>query len=132
MNHDKKTAVVIGASPKPERYSNKAVAELIEHGYKVIPINPGGMVIHDFPAVKKLSDVKEKVDVITVYVNPKISSTLEKDIIALAPRLIIFNPGTENPDLEAALENAEIRTLHACTLVLLHTKQFEAHLNARD
>jgi hypothetical protein len=129
MNHDKKTAVVLGASPKPERYSNKAVAELIEHGCKVMPVNPGGMVIHDFPAVKKLSDIKEKVDAVTVYVNPKISSPLEKDIIALAPRLVIFNPGTENPDLEAALEKAGIKTLHACTLVLLHTKQFEAQFN---
>lgn len=129
MNHDRKTAVVLGASPKPERYSNKAVAELIEHGCKVIPVNPGGMTIHDFPAVKQLSDIKEKVDVITVYVNPKISSPLQKDIIDLAPRLVIFNPGTENPDLETELESAGIKTLHACTLVLLHTKQFEAQFN---
>ncbi|MDD5727067.1 MAG: CoA-binding protein [Victivallales bacterium] len=125
MNSEKKTVVVLGASPKPERYSNKALAALLEHGCSVVPVNPGGMKIHDLQAEKSLASVNSPVTALTVYVSPQISSPLEADIIRLAPRLVIFNPGTENPELEKNLNAAGLKTLHACTLVLLHTGQFE-------
>jgi predicted CoA-binding protein len=34
------TVVVLGASPKPERYSWQAVNTLTEHGHRVLPVNP--------------------------------------------------------------------------------------------
>jgi uncharacterized protein len=33
---------VLGASHKPERYSNQAVRMLKEYGHTVIPVTPGG------------------------------------------------------------------------------------------
>jgi hypothetical protein len=44
--------------------------------------------------------------------------------MALAPRRVIFNPGTENTELERELERVGILTEEACTLVLLHSGQF--------
>ena len=38
MSENNKTVVVLGASPKPERYSNQAVVMLKDHGYEVIPV----------------------------------------------------------------------------------------------
>lgn len=32
--------VVMGASPKSERYSYKAVKMLVEYGHQVVPVNP--------------------------------------------------------------------------------------------
>jgi hypothetical protein len=42
----------------------------------------------------------------------------------LKPKRVIFNPGTENPDLYAEIEKLHIQVEEACTLVLLHTHQF--------
>ena len=36
----KETVVVLGASPKGERYSNQAVLALVGHGHRVIPVHP--------------------------------------------------------------------------------------------
>jgi hypothetical protein len=36
----------------------------------------------------------------------------------------VFNPGTENPDLEQLAEDAGIETIRACTLVMLSTGQY--------
>ena len=47
-------------------------------------------------------------------------------MLQLAPRRVIFNPGTENPKVELQLNEAGIETLRACTLVLLATNQYEA------
>jgi uncharacterized protein len=45
-------------------------------------------------------------------------------IIAAKPARVIFNPGTENPELEEHLAAAGIAVVHACTLVLLRTGRF--------
>ena len=45
-------------------------------------------------------------------------------LIAARPARVIFNPGTENPELEEKLAAAGIATVRACTLVLLRTGQF--------
>lgn len=121
---DKKTVAVLGASPKPERYSNQATAMLREYGYEVIPVNPSGAVIHGLAAVKRLDEIKAAVDTLTVYVGAQISSAQEAAILKLQPERVIFNPGAENPALEAVLAAAGIKVIHACTLVLLRTGQF--------
>ena len=125
MSEKKYTVVVLGASPKPERYSNQAVAMLKEYGHEVIPVNPSGISIHDLCTIKSLDDIKSPVETLTMYVGAKISSTQKDAILQLNPERVIFNPGTENHELEAALENSGIKVIHACTLVLLRTGQFE-------
>ncbi|MDA0990373.1 MAG: hypothetical protein O3A51_06440 [Verrucomicrobia bacterium] len=60
----------------------------------------------------------------TLYVAAHKSSPLQDVIINLRPSRVIFNPGTENPALQSALETAGIHTEAACTLVLLNTNQF--------
>ena len=124
MSEKNQTVVVLGASPKPERYSNQAVAMLKEYGCKVIPVNPSGVSIHDLNTEKSLDGIKMPVETLTMYVGAKISSGQQEAILRLAPKRVIFNPGTENLELETALENNGIKIIHACTLVLLRTEQF--------
>ena len=40
MSPIKKRVVVMGASAKPDRYSNQAVRLLLENGHEVIPVHP--------------------------------------------------------------------------------------------
>ncbi len=121
---EKGTIVVLGASKKPERYSNQAVRLLQSHDYKVIPVTPAGGEICGIDAVTALSEISEPVDTLTMYVNASRSAAMQDDIINLNARRIIFNPGTENPDLEAACEEAGSEVIEACTLVMLNTGQF--------
>ena len=116
--------VVLGASPKPERYSNKAVKLLLEHGHSVVPVHPAAAGIEGLPVEPGLSAMQGPVDTLTVYLSPNQTSGLLDDILALNPDRVIFNPGTENPLLQAMLEKAGIRPEDACTLVLLNTGQF--------
>ncbi len=119
------TVVVLGASPKEDRYSNKAVKLLLEYGHEVIPVHPVAAAVHDLPCIKKLGDITCPVHTLTLYLGPSASTPLQQQIIDLHPQRIIFNPGTENPDLETAARAAGIEVLEACTLVLLKTGRFE-------
>lgn len=118
------TVVVLGASDKRDRYSNQAVRLLREHGHHVIPVHPAQGEIEGLPAVPSLGVVTGPVETVTVYVNPTILAGQTEALLALAPKRVILNPGTETPETEAALRASGIAVVHACTLVLLHTGQF--------
>jgi predicted CoA-binding protein len=118
------TVVVLGASPKPERYSNKAVRALVEHGHRVIPIHPILKQIEGIPTVPALSGVKDPVNTLTLYVGPERGKELLQDMISLVPDRVIMNPGTESDKIEKELNAKGIPVLRACTLVMLRTNQF--------
>ena len=124
MARQKQRVVVVGASPNPERYSNRAVRLLIQHGHEVVPIHPAVSSIEGLPVVPRLEQLSGHVDTVTLYVSAKISSAMEDPITALQPDRVIFNPGAENPALRATLKAKGIHTEEACTLVLLNTNQF--------
>ena len=118
------TVAILGASPDPERYAFKAQRLLKEHGHRVIPVSAKETAIDGDATVAELGAIEGKVDTLTLYVRPAISSQYRAAIEALKPRRVIFNPGTENPELAAALRAAGIGTEDACTLVLLRTGHF--------
>ena len=118
------TVVVLGASPKPERYSNKAVRALVEHGHRVIPIHPILKQIEGIPTVPALSGVKDPVNTLSLYVGPERGKELLQDMINLGPNRVIMNPGTESDEIEEQLSANNIPVLRACTLVMLRTDQF--------
>jgi|JI10StandDraft_1071094.scaffolds.fasta_scaffold940656_2 predicted CoA-binding protein len=116
--------VIVGASDKSDRYANMAQRLLSEHGHTVVPVHPKLEEIDGVPVIADLNDVQGAVDTVTMYVGPAISAGLEERLVRLKPSRVIFNPGTENPALEAALNTAGISTEEACTLVLLRTGAF--------
>jgi len=124
MTNRRQRVVVLGASPKSSRYSNRAVRLLRQNGHEVVPVNPGVPSIDGIPAAARLSAVRGHVDTLTVYVSAKRSSPLAEDIVQLRPGRVIFNPGAENPGLAEVLGREGIPAEAACTLVLLNTGQF--------
>ena len=117
--------VVLGASDDPEKYSHKAVVLLKEKGHAVFPVNPSLKTLEGLQVYPSISDVPQVVDTISLYVSPNVSSKIGGDILNKSPRRIIFNPGAENPELEARAKSQGITALNACTLVLLRTNQFD-------
>lgn len=117
-------AAVLGASPKPDRFSFKAVRMLREYGFIPIPVHPAGHAVDGVSGVKSLNDILGPVDTLTMYVNAKISNELTGEILRLKPRRVIFNPGAENEILADILDQAGIEIVRHCTLVMLNTGEY--------
>ena len=115
--------LVLGASEKAERYSNKAIQMLREHGYPVAAIGLREGQVLDVP-ILKVPQKDLNVDTVTLYLNPQNQLPHYQYLLSLHPRRIIFNPGTENPELMELARQQGIETLEACTLVLLSTDQY--------
>lgn len=124
---NKENVIILGASDKEERYSFKAMKLLEQHGHNPILVHPKLKEIEGkacFPDLELASKSVEKVDTLTMYVNPQISTKATESVLKITPGRVIFNPGTENPDLASKLDSAGIPHEEACTLVLLNTGQF--------
>jgi uncharacterized protein len=115
---------VIGASPKQERYSNKAIRLLAEYNHNPIPIAPKHEEIEGRKVYQSLENIPEKIDTVTMYLGPARQETIISDIVKLDPKRVIFNPGTENKAVYKQLKKADIDVIEACTLVLLKTNQY--------
>jgi predicted CoA-binding protein len=116
--------VVLGASPKPSRYSNQAVRLLRAKGYRVTPVHPKAERIEGLAAARALEEIRDPIHTLTLYVGPQRMARLVDAVIAVRPARVIFNPGTEWAELERRLDGAGIPWLHACTLVMLRTRSF--------
>ena len=115
--------LVIGASENPVRYSNLAIERLRQHNHDVVAVGLKDGEAHGVKIQKKHEQFKD-IDTITLYLNPTRQKELYDYILGLKPRRIIFNPGTENPELEKLAEDKGIETIEACTLVMLSIGNF--------
>lgn len=118
-----KKTLVIGASENPARYSNMAIKKLLAHLQPVVALgNKPGIV--GTATIETEKKPFEKIDTVTLYLNPARQQEYYNYIFSLNPRRIIFNPGTENDELAQLAEKKGIATQEACTLVLLSTGQY--------
>ncbi len=115
--------LIIGASTNPERYSYKAANRLLDNNHQIVLAGVKKGNIRGIE-IKQLETINEVIDTITLYINPQIQDDYESKILALKPRRIIFNPGTENSRLIHLAETAGIETIEACTLVMLATNSY--------
>jgi uncharacterized protein len=120
MNPSLKTTLVIGASSKPERYSNAAVKLLLENGHRVIALAKREGFVHGIPIVTEFP-VNENIHTVTLYLGPKHQPEYYDLLINLKPERVVFNPGTFNDELKALLETEKINTVEDCTLIMLRS-----------
>ncbi len=118
-----KKTLVLGASLKPDRYSNFAIRRLVEKNHDVVAV---GLREGEVDGVKIEigKPYFKEVDTVTLYLNPKRQIAYYDYIISLKPKRVIFNPGTENIKFVELLKENNIETEVACTLVLLTTNQY--------
>lgn len=114
---------MIGASTNPARYACMAINELREHDEPVIAFGQRAGTVADV-SIETEWNPDWAVDTVTLYLNPSNQEVYHERILALKPRRVIFNPGTEHPVFMRELERQSISAEAACTLVLLNTGQY--------
>jgi predicted CoA-binding protein len=118
-----KKTLIIGATPNPSRYAYLAAGMLASKGHDIVNIGikkgeVSGVQIEEAGLIHK------DIDTITLYIGPQLQTQYYDYILQTAPRRVVFNPGTENRELESLLSFNGIEPVRACTLVLLSTGQY--------
>jgi predicted CoA-binding protein len=118
-----KKTLVIGASPKPHRYSYRAVSSLRSHGHEVVALAKRKNKVRDVEIQTEFPEDKD-IHTVTLYLGAPRQPEYYESIMNLKPQRVIFNPGAENPELYSKLEEEGIEAIEACTLVMLATNQY--------
>ena len=111
--------LVLGASTNPERYSYLAARRLTAAGHEVELIGGREGAIGENP-IRTGRPALSEIDTVTLYLGPKRQEGLLPYLTdTLNAKRVIFNPGTENAELQAELRERDVEVVEGCTLVML-------------
>ena len=101
-----RTIAMIGASDRPDRPSNRVMAMLQRHGYRVIPVNPQitGEHIHGEFVWRDLAQIGEPIDLVDIFRRPQAAGEAVDEAIAAGAKAVWLQLGVIN---EAAAAHAE-------------------------
>ncbi len=113
-----KKTLVIGASPNPNRFSNKMVKSLIRHDFSVVAL---GIRKGDIAGIDILTERNfiPNIHTISLYIGASRQVDYYDYILSLNPKRIIFNPGTYNAELIELAEHKKIECIVDCALIML-------------
>lgn len=119
----KKKTLVLGGSLKPERYANRAIRKLREYEHPVVSVGLKEGKVLDVD-IETGTPEFDDIDTVTLYLGQKNQEQYYPYILKLNPKRLIFNPGTENPELANLAISNNIEVIEYCTLILLDTNTF--------
>ena len=111
--------LVLGASTKEDRYSNKCVRLLRKHNIETIALGNRSGQIEDV-VINTGKPQESKVQTVAIYLSAANLESYQDYIISLKPERILFPPGTENPEFYKKANAHGIETEEACPLVMLN------------
>ena len=115
--------LVLGATPNSSRYAYLAANKLVNAGHEIVNV---GIKEGEVAGAKILGGTPDltDIDTVTMYVGPRHQPAYVDWLLGLAPRRIVFNPGTENPEFMRLARERGIEVVFGCTLVMLASGQY--------
>lgn len=113
-----KLTLVLGASLKEQRYSNICIRTLNSSRLPVQAIGLREGKIGN-TMINTGKPELEDVHTVTLYLGPQNQKDWYDYLLELKPERVIFNPGTENDELQEILHEAGIEVIEDCTIMMV-------------
>ncbi len=99
------TFAVVGASPDPRRPSHRVMGVLLDHGYRVIPVNPHADEVRGMCCYPDLASIPDgvKVDVVDIFRRSEEAGRHVDEAIAIGAKAVWMQLGVVD---EAAAQRA--------------------------
>jgi predicted CoA-binding protein len=94
---DYRVVAVVGLSAKPDRPSHQVAQYLQEHGYRIIPVNPGCQEILGEKCYSSLKDIPFSVEVVDIFRKVDAIPGIVDDAIAVGAKVVWMQQGLEEP-----------------------------------
>jgi predicted CoA-binding protein len=100
---------VVGLSPKPDRPSYRVAEYLKQHGYRIVPVNPGQREILGEKCYPSLKDIPFPVEVVDIFRNVEaipaiVDEAIEKGAKAVWMQLDLVEPQSAQKARDAGLQ----------------------------
>lgn len=114
---------VVGLSPKPERPSHYVSEYLKEHGYKIVPVNPGHKTLLGETCWPSVAAVPFPVDVVCVFRRPEEALTPILEAIAKKAKAVWLQDGVHHDEGERLAREAGLLVVSNDCLMRRHSRR---------
>jgi predicted CoA-binding protein len=112
-----KRVAVIGASNDRRKFGNRAVRAFRRLGYEVHPVNPHEAEVEGLRSWPSVRDVPRPLDMVTLYVPPRVGITLLDEIAEVRPAELWLNPGSDDDALVEKARRLGLEPILACSIM---------------
>jgi len=113
-----KTIAVVGISAKEERDSHRVAKYLKEHGYRIIPVNPGLAEVLGEPCYPNLRAVPEHIDVVDIFRSIDAIPGIVDDAITVGADAVWMQLGLVHEEAAAKARKAGLTVvMNRCTKI---------------
>ena len=113
-----KTIAMVGVSNDPTKASTIVMKYMQEYGYKVYPVNPRakGQKILGQEVFAKISDIKDKIDIVDVFRPSKEVYDIAEDTIKIGAKVLWLQLGIRDEKAKELMEKNDIKYVeNKCT-----------------
>ena len=113
-----KTIAMIGVSKDPKKPSTIVMKYMQEYGFKVIPVNPRakGEKINGEEVFEKITDIKEKVEIVDVFRPSKEVYAIAEDAVKIGAKVLWLQLGIRDEKAKELVEKNDIEYVdNKCT-----------------
>ena len=121
---ESRVLAVVGLSASWHRPSYFAAKYMLEHGYRVIPVNPQYSEVLGQKCYASLRDIPEKVDLVDVFRKSADVMPIAEDAIAIGARVLWQQLGVRNEDAAARAGAAGMDTVVDRCVKIEHGRLF--------
>ena len=108
---ENRVIAMVGLSANWYRPSFFAAKYMLDHGYRVIPVNPSYSEVLGQPCYPSLRDVPEKVDIVDCFRKSEEMVPLAQDAIAIGAKVLWMQIGVINEAAAAQARNAGLEVV---------------------
>ncbi|MBI2079480.1 CoA-binding protein [Candidatus Micrarchaeota archaeon] len=119
---DSKVIAVVGLSDKPERPSYEVATYLMEHGYKIIPINPMIKEWKGMISYSSLLEVSEKIDVVDIFRKSEDVLPVVEQAIEIKAKVVWMQLGVVNEEAAEKARKAGLAVVMDKCMKIEHSK----------
>jgi len=102
---------VVGLSNDPDRPSYRVAQYLQEHGYRIIPVNPGCQEILGEPCYPSLRDIPFPVEIVDIFRKVEAIPGIVADAITIGAKAVWMQQGLEEPHAARVARQAGLRVV---------------------
>jgi predicted CoA-binding protein len=121
---ENRVLAIVGLSASWHRPSYFAAKYMLEHGYRVIPVNPQYQEVLGQKCYASLRDIPEKVDLVDVFRKAADVMPIAEDAIAIGARVLWQQLGVKNEAAAARARAAGLETVMDRCVKIEHGRLF--------
>ncbi|TRZ97488.1 MAG: CoA-binding protein [Rhodocyclaceae bacterium] len=121
---DNRVIAVVGLSANWNRPSFFAAKYMLEHGYTIIPVNPGQSKILGLKCYPSLTAIPGKVDIVDCFRKPADISPLADEAIAIGAKVLWLQLGVINQEAAQRADAAGLDVVMDRCVKIEHARLF--------